>query len=73
MKKLLFAGAAMLSALNVWAVNAQTYTDPNSLPESFEWTMVRYDYRGSELVNIQDDIVRDVFKFLYVCAYNKTR
>ena len=47
----------MLSALNVWAVNAQTYTDPNSLPESFEWTMVRYDYRGSELVNIQDDIV----------------
>ena len=50
-------GVAILSALNVWAVNAQTYTDPNSLPESFKWEMVRYDYRGSELVNIQDDIV----------------
>lgn len=44
MKKLLFAGAAMLSALNAWAVTQQTYTDPDSLPESFEWEMVRYDY-----------------------------
>ena len=57
MKKLLFAGVAMLSALNGWAVAAQTYTNPNELPENFEWTMVRYDYRDGELVNTQDDIV----------------
>lgn len=57
MKKLLFAGALMLTALNGWAVVQQTYTDPSALPENFEWTMVRYDYRGSEMVNTQDDIV----------------
>ncbi len=34
----------MLTALNAWAVNQQNYTNPDSLPESFEWEMVRYDY-----------------------------
>ena len=60
MKKLLFMGVAILSALNVWAVNAQTYTDPSVLPEAFTWDMVRYDYyqasntSESVLVRTQD-------------------
>ncbi len=44
MKTHFFAVIAMLTALNAWAVNQQNYTNPDSLPESFEWEMVRYDY-----------------------------
>ena len=53
-------GVAILSALNAWAVNAQTYTDPSVLPEAFTWDMVRYDYyqtsntSESVLVRTQD-------------------
>ena len=34
----------MLSALNGWAVNAQTYLDPTVLPAAFAWVVERNDY-----------------------------
>ena len=63
MKKLLLTLFTVLTALQGWGVAQQTYTDPSQLPEAFEWTMVRYDYRGTDengdpiLVNTQDNIV----------------
>ena len=48
MKKLLLTLFAVLTALQGWGVAPGSYTAPSQLPEAFEWTMVRYDYRGTD-------------------------
>lgn len=48
MKKLLFTLFTLLTTLQGWGVNQQTYTDPSQLPPAFEFDAVRYDYRGTD-------------------------
>ncbi len=59
----------MLTALNAWAVNQQNYTNPDSLPESFEWEMVRYDYykesSTTDLVLVNTQNVRVIWDPTY--------
>lgn len=43
MKKLIYTLLFVLIPSAVWAVDAQTYTDPSQLPAAFTWNMERYD------------------------------
>lgn len=63
MKKLFYTLLFALIPSAVWAVDAQTYTDPSQLPAAFTMTVNRHDYRGTDnngdpiLVNVQNNIV----------------
>ena len=44
MKKLVYTLLLALVAPAAWAVDPGHYTDPNQLPEAFEWNFLRDDY-----------------------------
>ena len=66
-------GVAILSALNAWAVERQTYFDPSVLPESFGWEVVRFDYYAatstSEQILVRTQDVTVIWDPTYVNAH----
>ena len=70
MKTHFFAVIAMLTALNAWAVEQQSYLNPSVLPDAFAWEVVRYDYYKSidtaEPVLVDSQYVTVVWDPVYV-------